>query len=75
LLARLDADSANRRYAQRAVVHFALGARDSTYVMLERGIAARESDAILVLTAIPELYPLHGEPHCRQLRRRAGIPG
>jgi len=43
--------------------------------LLERGVAARESDAILILTAIPELYPLHGEPSYRQLRRRAGIPG
>jgi Flp pilus assembly protein TadD len=75
LLARLDRDPANRRYALQALVHLALGERDSTYVMLERGIAAREPEAILILTATPALYPLHGEPRYRQLRRRAGIPG
>ncbi len=48
------------------------GQKDSAHILLERALATRDVDAMVVDPAIPELYPLHGEPRYQQLRERMG---
>jgi hypothetical protein len=61
------------RYAQRAALLFVLGDKDSAYALLERAVDTRDVDALVVVPAIPELYPFHGEPRYQRLRERMGL--
>ena len=62
------------RYAQRAVLHYIIGEVDETYALLERAIETRDGDVLWILTSIPYLYPLHGDPRFEALVRRVGLP-
>jgi tetratricopeptide (TPR) repeat protein len=62
------------RYAQRAVMAFLAGEKDSTYALLERAIETRDGDVLWVLSSIPYLYPLHSEERYQGLMRRVGLP-
>jgi serine/threonine-protein kinase len=70
VLRELDGDP---RYAQRAVMSYLVGEKDSTYALLERAIEARDGDLLWVLTAVPYLYPLHREARYQTLMRRVGL--
>ena len=72
VLRALDRDP---RYAQRAMLHHAVGERDSMYALLGRAIDARDADAFWVLNAMPYLYPLRREPRYQRLLERIGLPG
>ena len=71
VLRELDGDP---RYAQRAVMSYLVGEKDSTYALLERAIEARDGDLLWVLSSIPYLYPLHRETRYQALMRRVGLP-
>ena len=62
------------RYAQRAVMAFLAGEKDSTYALLERAIKTRDGDVLWVINSIPYLYPLHSEERYQGLMRRIGLP-
>ena len=70
LLRGLDHDP---RFAQRAALVHALGDTDSAFVLLDRALATRDADALLVVMSIPEVYPLHGDPRHERFRRRMGL--
>ena len=53
-LTALDGDP---RVAQRGGLLFLVGTKDSAYALLHRAIAARDTDLLQVLNAMPALYP------------------
>ncbi|HEY6061610.1 MAG TPA: serine/threonine-protein kinase [Gemmatimonadales bacterium] len=71
VLRSLDRDP---RLAQRALLLFALGDRDSMYTLFERAIDARDPDAIWILNSAPMLRPLRHEPRYQRLLERMGLP-
>jgi TolB-like protein len=72
---RVLAELANDpRFAQRAVLHEALGELDEMYRLLIRAVDARDADALWILNAHPNLYPHRGEPRYQQLLARVGLP-
>ena len=62
------------RYAQRAVMSYLAGEKDSTYALLERAIETRDGDVLWVLRSIPYLYPLHREQRYQRLLERINLP-
>jgi hypothetical protein len=60
--------------AQRALLYYAVGARDSMYSVFARAIDARDPDAIWILNATPFLRPLRREPRYQALLARMGLP-
>jgi serine/threonine-protein kinase len=60
--------------AQRALLLYAVGERDSMYTMFQRAIDARDPDAIWILNATPMLRPLRHEPRYQALLERMGLP-
>jgi len=60
--------------AQRALVHAALGEKDSMYLYFERAIDAREPEALWFPTVVPALHPLRHEPRYQALFERMGLP-
>jgi TolB-like protein len=70
----LEKLSRERKLAQQALVHAALGERDSMYVLFEGAIDARETDALWFLNAVPALLPLRHEPRYQALLERMGLP-
>jgi serine/threonine-protein kinase len=66
--------AADPRYAQRAVLHEALGERDEMYRLLNRAIETHDADVLWILNAHPVLYPIRSEPRYQQLLDRVGLP-
>ena len=71
VLRALDRDP---RYAQRAMLHHAVGQRDSMYALFDRAIDARDPDALWILNAMPNRYTLRSEPRYQKLLARMGLP-
>ena len=61
------------KLAQRAWLHRVIGDTAASYDLFERAIAARDADALWILTSIPTLYPLWKEPRYQALFARAGL--
>jgi serine/threonine-protein kinase len=60
--------------AQRALVHAALGEKDSMYLYFERAIDAREPEALWFPNTVPALMRLRHEPRYQALLERMGLP-
>jgi hypothetical protein len=60
--------------ADQALVHAALGDKDSMYEMFERSIDAREPAALWYLNAHPALRPWRLEPRYQALLEEMGLP-
>jgi len=60
--------------AQQALIYAALGELDSMYVLFERAIDARDTDALWFLNALPALRPMRHEPRYQALLERMGLP-
>jgi len=62
------------RLAQRAILMFAVGERDSMYTLFNQAIDARDPDAIWILNSAPFLRQLRKEPRYQALLERMGLP-
>ena len=61
------------RLAQQAWLLRAVGDTAASYDMFERAIAARDGDALWILTSVPTLYPMWKEPRYQGLFSHAAL--
>jgi serine/threonine-protein kinase len=60
-------------FAQQAWLLRVVGDTAASYDMFERAIAARDGDALWILTSVPTLYPMWKEPRYQALFARVGL--
>ena len=69
----LAAMKGNSRLAQQAWLRHVVGDTAASYDLFGRAIAARDADALWILTSVPTLYPAWKEPRYQALFARAGL--